>query len=102
MAAVAGTLTSTASIILLISVSLSFAQDSVQIDGELSFARYANIEARQARIEWDPLVTFMPESANDFLSAFKAGEWVSKLDGPGDEQEQVLTVCTVTLHCLAA
>jgi hypothetical protein len=66
--------------------------DRVQINGEFSFARYATIESRQARIDWDPQLSFMPRNTVDFLEASSAGAWAARLDGPGDEQEQVLLV----------
>jgi hypothetical protein len=66
--------------------------DRVEIRSSYRYARYASIEARSVRIDWAPRLTFMPQDASDFATAYSKGAWTAGLDGPGDEQEQVLVV----------
>jgi hypothetical protein len=66
--------------------------DRIEIRSSYRYARYASIEARAARIDWAPRLSFMPRDASDFAAAYSKGAWAARLDGPGDEQEQILIV----------
>ena len=66
--------------------------DRVVIESNVSYARSAAIQARSARIDWTEAVTFLPLSTSDFAQARADGLWTAALNGPGDEQQQVLLV----------
>ena len=66
--------------------------DRVVIESNVSYARSASIQARSARIGWTEAVTFLPLSTSDFAQARADGLWTAALDGPGDEQQQILLV----------